>query len=115
MANGVSTIVLSDLSGRRLIERRWGSTDQVLDLGEQPSGVYVLSLFAEGVVWNARKRTGCHTNIPTIVALNSEASVPPNKARKPNSLSHFRLLGASDPMPPIWMPMLAKLAKPHRK
>ncbi|MBP6643267.1 MAG: hypothetical protein KBA60_12030 [Flavobacteriales bacterium] len=53
MANGVSTIVLSDLSGRRLLERGWGPTDQVLDLGEQPSGVYVLSLFAEGVVWNA--------------------------------------------------------------
>ncbi len=52
-------------------------------------------------------------NIPMIVALSSEASVPPSSARKPNSLSQARLLGASEPMPPIWMPMLAKFAKPQ--
>ena len=34
-------------------------------------------------------------------------------ARMPSRASSLRLLGASAPIPPIWMPMELKLAKPH--
>src|SRR5207245_2560346 len=54
-----------------------------------------------------------HSNIPTIEADIRLAIVPASMARMPSRASSLRLLGASAPIPPIWMPMELKLAKPH--
>src|SRR4029077_3815285 len=51
---------------------------------------------------------------PTIEADIRLAMVPAIIARKPSLASWSRLLGASAPIPPIWMPMELKLAKPQR-
>ena len=51
--------------------------------------------------------------MPTIVADKRDANVPANKALIPNSESSFLLLGAREPIPPIWIPIEAKFAKPH--
>lgn len=51
--------------------------------------------------------------MPTIVADSKDAKVPPNKARKPSSESITRLVGANPPIPPICIPMDAKLANPQ--
>ena len=51
--------------------------------------------------------------IPAIVADNNEAIVPPISALSPNSESVLRCFGASEPIPPIWMPIDAKLANPQ--
>ena len=51
--------------------------------------------------------------MPTITAVNKEANVPPIKANMPNRDKSPLLLGASDPIPPICIPIEAKLAKPH--
>ena len=50
---------------------------------------------------------------PAIVADNNDAKVPPKTAFKPNSERVLRWLGARAPMPPIWMPIEAKLANPQ--
>jgi hypothetical protein len=52
--------------------------------------------------------------MPTITAVNKEANVPPIKANMPNRDKSPLLLGASDPIPPICIPIEAKLAKPHK-
>ncbi len=41
------------------------------------------------------------------------ASVPASIARKPSRARSWRRVGASAPMPPIWMPIELKLANPH--
>ena len=41
------------------------------------------------------------------------ASVPANIARRPSRARSWRRFGASAPMPPIWMPIELKFAKPH--
>ena len=51
--------------------------------------------------------------IPAIVAEINDAIEPPIKAFIPNLESVFRCPGAKEPMPPIWIPMEAKLAKPQ--
>ena len=51
---------------------------------------------------------------PAIVAESIETKVPPIMALSPNSVSNFLLLGAKIPIPPIWMPIEAKLAKPQK-
>ena len=51
--------------------------------------------------------------IPAIVADISEANEPPKTAFKPNSDRVLRWLGASAPIPPICMPIEAKLANPQ--
>ena len=51
--------------------------------------------------------------IPAITADIMEANVPPTSARIPNSDSNFRCPGASEPIPPIWIPMEAKFANPQ--
>lgn len=51
--------------------------------------------------------------IPAIVAERSEATVPPIRALIPNSDKVFLFPGAKDPIPPIWIPIDAKLAKPQ--
>ena len=48
-----------------------------------------------------------------MVAVMKLASVPANIARIPRRARSWRRLGASAPMPPIWMPIELKLAKPH--
>src|SRR5579884_802397 len=51
--------------------------------------------------------------IPTIEADSRFAIVPASMARTPSRASSSFLLGASAPMPPIWMPMELKFAKPQ--
>ena len=48
-----------------------------------------------------------------MVADNKEAKEPPRTAFIPNSDKVFLWPGAKDPMPPICIPMEAKLAKPQ--
>src|SRR5229473_6424530 len=54
-----------------------------------------------------------HERIPTMDADIKFAMVPASMARMPNFASWVRCSGASAPMPPIWMPMELKLAKPQ--
>lgn len=51
--------------------------------------------------------------IPTIVADMRDAKLPAISALIPYLDKNSRLLGASEPIPPICIPMLAKFAKPH--
>ena len=53
-------------------------------------------------------------SIPAIVAVSNAATVPPIRALIPNLAKVDLWLGASTPMPPIWIPIEAKLAKPQR-
>src|SRR5260370_443532 len=55
-----------------------------------------------------------HVRIPTMEADIKFAMVPASMARMPNFASWLRCSGASAPMPPIWMPMELKFAKPQR-
>jgi hypothetical protein len=52
--------------------------------------------------------------MPTMEAEMRLAMVPASMARMPNLVSWSRCSGARAPMPPIWMPMELKLAKPQR-
>ena len=60
-------------------------------------------------------RPGAHSRKPAIVAVMKLASVPANIARRPSRARSWRRPGASAPMPPIWMPMELKFAKPHKR
>ena len=51
--------------------------------------------------------------IPTIVAERSDARVPASSALIPNWDNKTRLPGAKDPIPPICIPIEAKLANPQ--
>src|SRR5580704_4282985 len=65
----------------------------------------------------SRGRTFCgcaHVRIPTMQADIRLAMVPASMARMPNLASWPRCSGARAPMPPIWMPMELKFAKPQR-
>ena len=53
-------------------------------------------------------------NTAAIQAGMKQASVPPSSARQPSLASSWRFSGASDPMPPIWMPIETMLANPQR-
>lgn len=53
-------------------------------------------------------------NIPTITAVNKQASVPAINALTPSWESRDFRFGINAPMPPIWIPMEAKFAKPQR-
>src|SRR5580700_3181988 len=65
-------------------------------------------------VWRRRTFCGCaHVRIPTMQADIRLAMVPASMARMPNLASWPRCSGARAPMPPIWMPMELKFAKPH--
>ena len=48
-----------------------------------------------------------------MVAESKDAKEPPKTAFIPNSDKVFRCPGAREPIPPIWIPMEAKLAKPQ--
>ncbi|MND04750.1 hypothetical protein D3C83_251640 [compost metagenome] len=48
-----------------------------------------------------------------MIAVTKFASVPASIARMPRRARSPRRVGASAPMPPICMPIDAKLAKPH--
>ena len=48
-----------------------------------------------------------------MVAVMKLARVPASIARMPRRARSWRRVGASAPMPPIWMPIELKLAKPH--
>src|SRR5260370_24253 len=52
--------------------------------------------------------------IPAIEADIRFAIVPASMARKPSLANSPRLFGARAPMPPIWIPIELKLAKPHK-
>ena len=54
-----------------------------------------------------------YSSIPAIVAVRKLANVPASIARRPSRARSWRRSGASAPMPPIWMPIELKLAKPH--
>ncbi len=54
-----------------------------------------------------------YSNSPAIVAVSQEAMAPPNMARSPTLASCGRRSSASAEMPPIWMPIDEKMAKPH--
>jgi len=54
-----------------------------------------------------------YSSIPAIVAVKKFANVPASIARIPRRARSPRLVGASDPMPPIWMAIEEKLAKPQ--
>ena len=51
--------------------------------------------------------------MPAIVADSSDARAPPINAFIPNSESVFLWFGASEPIPPIWIPIDEKFANPH--
>ena len=69
-------------------------------------------LVREGV---RRPREGRgHRNIPAIVAVIQEAKAPPIMARSAMRERSFLRPSAIAPMPPIWMPIDAKFAKPQR-
>ena len=51
--------------------------------------------------------------IPAIVAVIQDARAPPNIARTPTLARSLRRSGTSELMPPIWMPIDEKLAKPQ--
>ena len=53
-------------------------------------------------------------NAPAMQAHMRQAIVPPTSAFSPSSVRFRRWLGASWLIPPIWMPIEAKLAKPQR-
>ena len=55
-----------------------------------------------------------YSNIPAMVAVRKFASVPASIARRPRRARSPRREGASEPMPPIWMAMDEKFAKPQR-
>src|SRR5436305_13510331 len=65
-----------------------------------------LSCFLPGFLWT-------HVNIPTTEADIRLAIVPASIARIPNLASWLRCSGARAPIPPIWMPMELKFAKPQ--
>src|SRR5262249_59310962 len=50
---------------------------------------------------------------PAMVAVMKLASVPANIARSPRRARSWRRFGASAPIPPIWIPIELKLAKPQ--
>ena len=54
-----------------------------------------------------------HIIIPASVAERNAARFPASIARRPKRAMSLRRLGARPPMPPIWIPMLEKLAKPR--
>ena len=54
-----------------------------------------------------------HSRNPAMVAVMKFASVPASIARRPRRARSCRRLGASAPMPPIWMPIELKFANPH--
>ncbi len=54
-----------------------------------------------------------HSSIPARVALMKAARFPASIARRPRRAMSLRRSGARPPMPPIWMPMLEKFAKPR--
>src|SRR5881394_4133785 len=54
-----------------------------------------------------------HNRMPARVAERKLASVPAIMARKPRRARSCLRSGASAPMPPIWMPIELRLAKPH--
>lgn len=55
-----------------------------------------------------------HRNIPATVAVIQEANAPPIMARRAKREISGLRSGASGAMPPIWIPIEAKLAKPHK-
>lgn len=63
---------------------------------------------------NLRPFNWCYPRIvPAMVADNREAKEPPKTALIPNSDNVFRCPGAREPIPPIWIPIEAKLANPQ--
>src|SRR6266536_2993255 len=58
-------------------------------------------------------RLNVYSKNPAMVAVMKFASVPANIARSPRRARSWRRLGASAPMPPIWMPMELKFANPQ--
>jgi len=55
-----------------------------------------------------------HRSIPAIVAVSQEASAPPSIALSPIRASSDLRPGATAEIPPSWIPIDEKLAKPHR-
>ena len=51
---------------------------------------------------------------PATVAVSHDARAPPNIALRPSFANADRRLGATAAMPPSWMPIDEKFAKPHR-
>ena len=60
---------------------------------------------------SARRRL--QSSMPAMVAVTKLANVPASIARTPRRARSWRRSGASAPMPPIWMPIELKLAKPQ--
>ena len=58
-------------------------------------------------------RQHLYSRNPAMLAVMKFASVPANIARSPSRARSWRRLGASAPMPPIWMPIEPKFANPH--
>src|SRR5690606_41889468 len=54
-----------------------------------------------------------HISIPATVAVMNAASVPPTMALSPRRERSLRREGAIPPIPPIWIAIELKLAKPH--
>ncbi|GIR13659.1 MAG: hypothetical protein CM15mP23_22340 [Cryomorphaceae bacterium] len=52
--------------------------------------------------------------MPTITAVNNEASVPATRANIPNSDSRPFLFGTNAPIPQFEFQLMQKLAKPHK-
>ena len=74
----------------------------------------------EGATWRNQETRCVATRpyfatyrIPTIVAVRKFASVPASMARRPSRARSPRREGASEPMPPIWMAIEEKFAKPQ--
>ena len=60
------------------------------------------------------QRGQAHRRIPAMHAERKLASVPARRAWKPSRARSLRRSGANAPMPPSWMPMELRLAKPQR-
>src|SRR5262249_36733361 len=78
-------------------ERTW---PVVMDSGPAPSGA-------------PRNDDGGYVNTPTIAPIRHVVIVPDTIDFSPSALISSRRSGAMVPRPPIMMPRLAKLAKPH--
>ena len=83
----------------------------------EPDGGHSIAFRAEkggaGVEPPEKTRLGHPASRPAMVAVMNEASDPPSSARNPRrAMSPFRV-GASPPIPPIWIPMEEKFANPQ--
>src|SRR5690606_3141958 len=115
--------VALDGRGREAGDLRVRDADWILDVrgrltlsaaqDEQHSGAPRDALPQVGDGGGEVEGSRAHRIIPAMVAVRNAASAPPIIARRPSRARSLRRDGAMPPMPPIWMAIEAKFAKPH--